>query len=230
MPTCLQIFSVVSAPNLRQCQAAVTNAETKAEAKRDQRRREILDAAKRLFAERGFHAASISEIIKRAGIARGTFYLYFNSKDAVFESILELAIHELRVRIIGVDVDEGAPPPALQLHQNVSRVLEYMLADRALIQLILAHGLPPDAPMAMRVDGFFAHVEELIASSLSYGMSVGLVRKCDASLTAAQILGSVRGGMSRLIQTQEPFEVTEVASQLIDFALHGVIVVSRFQS
>ncbi len=202
----------------------MTKAEAKAEAKRDQRRREILDAAKDLFAERGFHSASISEIIKRAGIARGTFYLYFNSKDAVFESILELAIHELQVRIIGVDVDEGAPPPALQLNQNVSRVLSYMLSDRALIQLILAHGLPPDAPMAMRVDSFFAHVEELIASSLSYGMSVGLVRQCDASLTAAQILGSVRGGMRYLIQAQESFDVTEVASQLIDFALHGVIV------
>lgn len=208
----------------------MTKAEAKAEAKRDQRRREILDAAKELFAERGFHAASISEIIKRAGIARGTFYLYFNSKDSVFESILELAIHELKLRIIGVDVHEGAPPPALQLNQNVSRVLEYMLADRALIQLILNHGLPPDAPMAMRVDGFFANVEEMLVRSLSYGMSVGLVRQCDAALTAAQILGAVRGGMRYLIQTQEPFAVAEVASQLIDFALRGVLVVDRLQS
>ncbi len=194
------------------------------EAKREMRRREILNAAKGLFAERGFHAASVSEIIKRAGIARGTFYLYFNSKDAVFESILELAIHELQVRIIGVDVEEGAPPPSLQLHENVSRVLNYMLSDSELIQLILAHGLPPDAPMAIRVDAFFGHVEELIASSLSYGMAVGLVRKCDPHLTAAQILGSVRGGMRHLIQAHKSFEVTEVASQLIDFALQGVIL------
>ncbi len=208
----------------------MTNVEAKAEAKRDQRRRQILGVAKELFAERGFHSASISEIIKSAGIARGTFYLYFNSKDAVFESILELAIDELQARIIGVDVDEGAPPPALQLHQNVSRVLEYMLADRALIQLILSHGLPPDAPMAKQVDAFFAHVEQLIASSLSYGMSVGLVRTCDPSLTAAQILGSVRGGMRHLILAPGDFEVTEVASQLIDFALHGVIVADRLPS
>jgi len=208
----------------------VTKVEAKAVAKRDQRRREILTAAKELFAERGYHSASISEIIKRAGIARGTFYLYFNSKDAVFESILELAIDELQTRIIGVDIEEGAPPPALQLNQNVSRVLEYMLSDRALIQLILRHGLPPDAPMALRVTAFFAHVETLIASSLSYGMMVGLVRKCDPSLTAAQILGSVRGGMQRLIEADETFDITEVASQLIDFALHGVIVVERLQS
>jgi len=204
----------------------VTKTEAKAQAKRGQRRREILDAAKELFAERGFHASSISDIIKRARIARGTFYLYFNSKDAVFESILELAIDELQARIIGVNLEEGAPPPAVQLHQNVSRVLEYMLADRALIQLVLGHGLPPDAPMAKRVDSFFAHVETLIETSLSYGMSVGLVRKCDPGLTAAQILGSVRGGMGRLMKSPESFEVTEVASQLIDFALRGVILAS----
>ncbi len=216
-------------PKLREGRRAVTKAEAN-EAKREMRRREILNAAKGLFAERGFHAASISEIIKRAGIARGTFYLYFNSKDAVFESILELAIHELQVRIIGVDVDEGAPPPSLQLHENVSRVLNYMLADRELIQLILAHGLPPDAPMAIRVDAFFTHVEELIATSLSYGMAVGLVRQCDAKLTAAQILGSVRGGMRYLIQAHESFEVTEVASQLIDFALQGVLLTKKIPS
>lgn len=199
-----------------------------AEQRREQRRVEILQAAKEVFAERGFHAASINEVIKRAGIARGTFYLYFTSKDAVFESILDQAILELEARIIGVDVAEGAPPPALQLHQNVSRVLQYMLGDRALIQLILDHGLPPDTKLAHRVDAFFCHVEELIAASLTYGMSVGLVRECDAALTAAQILGALRGGIRKLTDVQDEIDVTPIASQLIDFALRGVIVSTRW--
>ena len=197
---------------------------TTAEKKREHRKLEILQSAKEVFAEKGYHAASISDVIKRAGIARGTFYLYFTSKDAVFESILDLAILELQSRIIGVDVAEGAPPAVLQLHQNVSRVLEYMLADRALIQLILNHGLPPDTTLAHRVDAFFDHVEELIESSLTYGMSVGLVRKCDAGLTAAQILGALRGGIRRLTKAQDNIDVQPIAAQLIDFALRGVIV------
>ena len=56
------------------------------------------DAAKRVFAEAGYHGASINAIIERAQIARGTFYLYFESKAAVFDSILDEAMRDLRAR------------------------------------------------------------------------------------------------------------------------------------
>jgi AcrR family transcriptional regulator len=198
-----------------------------AEEKREQRRLEILQAAKRVFAERGFHSASISDIIKTAGIARGTFYLYFSSKDAAFESILDQAMQELESRIISVDVEEGAAPPALQLHENVSRILNYMLSDRLLIQLILNHGLPPDTELAKRVEAFFDHVEERIESSLTQGMAMGLVRQCDPALTASLILGSLRGGIRRLTRLQDDFDIPVVATQLIDFSLRGVISSER---
>lgn len=201
---------------------------TRFETKRVNRRLEILQSAKAVFAERGYHVASISDIIKRAGIARGTFYLYFSSKDAVFESILDQAIEDLQERIIGIDMDPGSPPPAKQLHQNVTRVLEYMLGDRALIRLILNHGLPPESDLTQRVDAFFGHVEALIEVSLSYGMSMGLVRQCDASLTAAQILGAARGALRKLTRVQEDFDTTPVATQMIDFALRGVVVPAKW--
>lgn len=50
--------------------------------------RAILDAATAEFAERGFHAASISDITRRAGVALGSFYTYFDSKDAVFRALV----------------------------------------------------------------------------------------------------------------------------------------------
>jgi len=212
----------VKTAKLGKCRA-VTKAEENAQKKRHVRRREILDAAKYVFAEHGFHATKISEIIKRASIARGTFYLYFDSKDAVFSSILTNTIEELQARITPVAVGKNAPPPAEQLHENVSRVLEYMIADRPLVHLLLAHGLSPDTSMAQQVDAFFSNITSLIKSSLRYGIRVGLLRPCDVSLTAAQILGSVQGGVLHLLQKQEPFEVTDVASNLIEFVLHGVL-------
>jgi AcrR family transcriptional regulator len=54
----------------------------------DRSRRRILAAAERLFAELGFHAASIVKITEAAGVAQGTFYLYFESKQAVFQEVL----------------------------------------------------------------------------------------------------------------------------------------------
>ena len=51
-------------------------------------RRAILDAARSEFAERGFHEASISGITRRAGVALGSFYTYFDSKDALFRALV----------------------------------------------------------------------------------------------------------------------------------------------
>ncbi len=50
--------------------------------------RALLDAAASEFGERGFHEASISAITRRAGVALGSFYTYFDSKDAVFRALV----------------------------------------------------------------------------------------------------------------------------------------------
>ncbi len=50
--------------------------------------RKLLDAAAVEFGERGFHEASVSSITRRAGVALGTFYTYFDSKDALFRALV----------------------------------------------------------------------------------------------------------------------------------------------
>jgi AcrR family transcriptional regulator len=61
--------------------------------------RKILDAAAAEFGERGFHDAGITRITQRAGVALGTFYTYFDSKEAVFRAL---------VRYFSDNVREGA--------------------------------------------------------------------------------------------------------------------------
>jgi AcrR family transcriptional regulator len=59
-------------------------------------RRKLLDAAELEFGERGFHAASISAITGRAGVAQGTFYLYFPSKEEILRELVRYMGRELR--------------------------------------------------------------------------------------------------------------------------------------
>ena len=53
------------------------------------RRQQLVDAAISVFAAKGYRVASIADIIEQAGVARGTFYLYFQSKEAVFNAALD---------------------------------------------------------------------------------------------------------------------------------------------
>ena len=191
---------------------------------RAERRRQILDAATEVFAEVGYHEASINAIIEKAEIARGTFYLYFESKAAVFDSILDNAMHELRARISRIDVDDPhAPPPQVQLRTVLVRVLEYVVGDRTLTRILLAGGRTVEAEAARRLDAFFAEVRAIIELALHHGMAMKLVRPCNKQLAAAALLGTVRGVIEALVVESVPASVDDVVNELIVLALRGVL-------
>lgn len=66
---------------------------------RETRRQQILSAATTVFARKGYRHTSVSDIIEAAGIARGTFYLYFQSKEEIFLALIDLWFAELSRRL-----------------------------------------------------------------------------------------------------------------------------------
>lgn len=200
--------------------------EEREEDRRKQREREIIESAKAVFADRGFHNASINDIIQRAAIARGTFYLYFGGKQAVFDKILDEALAELRARITRIVVGAGASgqSPQEQLRQNLVRVLDYVLRDRPLTLILLNHKQTPDVDVAARINSFFADVAAMIESSLRYGMVLELVRQCDPPLVASALLGAVRGMIEHCLHQDEAPDTGVIVDELIMFVLRGVFV------
>ncbi|MEJ2504290.1 MAG: helix-turn-helix domain containing protein, partial [Gemmatimonadota bacterium] len=59
-------------------------------------RQKLLDAAEALFGRSGFHATGVTDITRRAGVAQGTFYLYFESKEQVFTELVRHLSRSLR--------------------------------------------------------------------------------------------------------------------------------------
>ncbi len=191
---------------------------------KQERRKQIMDAAKAVFADAGYHGASINAIIDRAEIARGTFYLYFESKQAVFDSILDHAMADLRARIHRIEVEApDAPPPQVQLRAQVIATLEYIVQDRQLAILLLSAGHTPDADAAERLDQFFAEVRELLRRALETGMELQLVRACRAELVAAAMLGMIRGVVEQLVHQVNAPAIAEVVDELLLVALRGVL-------
>ncbi len=189
-----------------------------------ERRRQIIEAAKAVFADAGYHGASIHAIIERAQIARGTFYLYFASKEAVFDSILDQAMGDLRARMYRIEVDDPkAPPPQVQLRAQVVSTLEYIVRDRALAMLLLSAGHTPDAEAAERLDQFFGEVRDLLRRAFESGMEIGLLRKVQPQLAASAMLGMIRGIVEMLVTEPAAPEVEAVVDELLLVALRGVL-------
>ncbi|MDF2980479.1 MAG: TetR/AcrR family transcriptional regulator [Devosia sp.] len=151
---------------------------------------EVLDAALELFIEKGFASTRVEDIAKRAGLSKGTVYLYFPSKEALLEGLVRRAILPIADSALTTLHDyEGDPRVVL------SMVLT-MLAGRfgdpkvmAMPKLIFreAMGFPGLADMYRRevLDRVLPAVEGL----LRRGIEQGYLRQVDPSLTIRSIIG-----------------------------------------
>ena len=191
---------------------------------RSDRRAQILRAAKQVFSQKGFHSASVSDVIERAGIARGTFYLYFESKRDVFDKLLEELLVELRACIRPIDLAPGSPQPVEQLRANILRVQELVLREPEVFQILLHQARGLDAQSAALVHGFYERVLTLIERSLELGMRMGLIRPCNPAIISSCILGTVKEVAGWLIvQPKQSVDREALVDEILKFGLRGLL-------
>jgi AcrR family transcriptional regulator len=188
-----------------------------------ERRDQILHFAKHVFSKKGFHNASVSDIIESAGIARGTFYLYFASKRDIFDSLLDEVLEELRQRIRPIDLSPGSPDPLVQIKANIRRVLDFLSQDPELTQILLHHAVGLDQRSATMLQGFYERVLDLIERSLEHGLRLGLVRPCDTRIVASCIMGTMKEVADELTtRRQQVPPLDDVVEELFNFGVCGV--------
>jgi AcrR family transcriptional regulator len=188
---------------------------------REARRKQVLRHAKRIFARKGYHRTNISDIIARARIARGTFYLYFPNKRDLFEELLAQVLDELRRRIQRLRVGPGEPDPVEQLRANLRRVLGLVLAERELTDILLNHATGFDRELDNRIAEFYERVVDQIQRSLDLGITMNLVRSCDTRIAAGCILGGIKEVIAQASRARRR-DIGQLAEEILEFGLRGV--------
>jgi AcrR family transcriptional regulator len=201
----------------------------RAERRRAERREAILVAAKRVFRDKGYHQASVHDIIDDAQIARGTFYLYFSSKQEVFAQLADDFLRVTRGQVKRISLAPGADPPLLQLRANFRRVLSTVREHDDVASIILRDPISFDEESRARVNLFFDQVLTMIEDALRVGQGLGLVGACNIHIVAVTALGGLRAALNRMLAANEgdarerAFSDPErVADELMTFFLRGM--------
>ena len=205
---------------------AVDGRTRRAEAQRESRRAHILKTALAVFAERGYHQTRISDIIEAAGIARGTFYLYFHSKSAIFLELLDALLVELRDNVDGVETGPDAPPVQEQLLDTVTNIVRVVEEQRLLATIILREAVGLDEDVDHKLTEFYGNLRRFISESLQNGQRMGLVRAdVDTDIVASCILGSIKYILEQYVMhdPDEDFDVHRVGRAVLDYNLRGVL-------
>lgn len=135
------------------------------------KRERILAAAERVFADRGFYQARVSEIAKEAGVADGTIYLYFKSKDDVlislFESRMERVNRDMRVAIAS---HEGAPN---KIRAFVRHFMELVQSNPELAEVLCVELRQSSKFMKEYSNPRFAEFLKILAAIVKDGQAAG---------------------------------------------------------
>jgi AcrR family transcriptional regulator len=192
------------------------------EMEREVRKQALLDAAKDLFAQVGYDGTTIESIAHRAGMAKGSFYLHYRSKEEIFRALMEMLGDQIisEIQAIGqgtADIEErltGIAEVILRFHAESSH--PWLL-------IIMEKGLERHEVM----EHFFKkrkQVMEGINVVISEAMKDGKIIEDDPDRLSSMFLGCINGTVVRICCFGEELEARKEAQWLTRRFLDGALV------
>ncbi|MCK6525466.1 TetR/AcrR family transcriptional regulator [Myxococcota bacterium] len=162
--------------------------------------RRLLLAAESELAERGFHAASLNDILKAAGTSKGSFYHHFEDKEALFVAVLRAGLADLPaepLRLSGKDLRAA-------LTQSAAQLMAWSLSHPHFVPLCKTfYGLYGEGRWP-KVQALWAEAEALVVAELSEAQARGLVRDDLPAPLLATLVMTVSSALDRAMLDQPP--------------------------
>ncbi len=188
-----------------------------------ERRQQILGVARDVFARRGYHAAKVDDIVAAAGVARGTFYLYFQDKRAIFGEIVDRTIARLGIAIVRVDPRDTVRSVADQIRENIRRIVRVLLDDRATTKILLTDALGVDPAFDQKLLSFYDEMSSMLERSLSDGQSLSVVREGDVRLFSWLTMGAIKEVMFQIVQRGAAYDEDLLVDGVFTFFRKGFL-------
>jgi AcrR family transcriptional regulator len=191
---------------------------------RDERRQTLLDAGRALFERKGYHATTVDDITREAGVAKGTFYLYFDEKRDLFYEVIRgfMAL----VKDIGASVraDDSSPHDFFaRVERAAQRLMAIFVENRELARLAYRESMGLDPRLEEMLAGFYREIAGLQADNVRAAVQLGLIRDVDPLLCAYAHIGMVERVLLALIAAPGDFPPPEVVvRELVALAFDGL--------
>ena len=193
-----------------------------------QRRQEILAAARDLFARRGYHQTTIDDIVAEAGVARGTYYLYFEDKRAVFSDLIDRFSQRLSMAIVRIVTGDPQNSVGQQVRENLRAILGVCLAERAMTKILFTDAAGIDSAFDRKLQNFYDTVVQLLTESVNEGQALGIVRDGEPKVLAYLTLGALKELLYQAVTLGLSEESADVLTQqMYSFLSEGYLRVGE---
>jgi AcrR family transcriptional regulator len=199
------------------------------DARRAEQRERLLDAARDVFAERGYAEAAIEEIVSRARVSRTTFYVFFANKEECLLAAFELGLERIGAAVVSAVAETAGQsiPPAARVRAEVRAVASALAADPAMARIVLIEivGATPACERARaRARHAAAKIIELQLEQYEHWRKRSPLERRIASLAAMAAIGEP---ISELVATGSVGEWEELVDPISEFVGRGLLAPER---
>jgi len=157
----------------------------------------VIEAATRIFSQKGFHSTNMREIAEEAKVAIGTIYHYFQSKEEILIEIFRQEMEE-RKRFL-----EELRKSGLSILEQIKKVLEMhfnrIKENKELVKLLLIERLEPTEKLKKELQLLYEEVADYIEAIVREGISKKDIEPCNPTIAAYAVLGVIESVTSRAV-------------------------------
>ncbi|MBW1729540.1 MAG: TetR/AcrR family transcriptional regulator [Deltaproteobacteria bacterium] len=182
----------------------------------------IIEAATKIFAEKGFYQSRVSDIAREAGVADGTIYIYFDNKDdiliSLFEEQMRLVLENMISKISSLD------DPAEKLKAFALTHLRLVEENQSMAEIIQVELRQSSKFIKEYKNEQFAKYLEIIAQIIQEGQQKGVFRKDIIPGIAKRAFFGALDEMSRfwVLSSRRDYDIKTAALQISQYFLEGM--------
>jgi AcrR family transcriptional regulator len=185
-----------------------------------QRHARILDAAVRVFADKGYHGTLVDEIALEAETSKGGVYFHFPNKQAIFLALLDKLAAMLRERVEVAVAKHDQPVARAEAALEV--VLETFASHRRLSRLFMVEALGAGPEFNVRMIAIRASFADLIRKHLDDAVAAGAIPPIDTATTATAWFGAVNEVVTHWTLSEQPGNLLDVYPTIRALLLRGI--------
>jgi TetR/AcrR family fatty acid metabolism transcriptional regulator len=155
------------------------------------RKNQILDAAKKLIARKGYYQTHVEDVLHEVKMGRGTFYLYFKNKEDLFISILEKFLDEWEEAVLATTMNPDRSDLQAYFQSLITRSLQFFKQNEDLCNIYLRIGPGINEIFEPYIERFEQKMLKYVIDELKRGLQAGFFRKdLDIEVVANIIVGA----------------------------------------
>jgi AcrR family transcriptional regulator len=192
---------------------------------KEERKLDILRVAAEVFTQRGYRPTTIDALVEAAGISKGLFYIYFDSKKQAFIELIEsffegfAAVLEENHRHLEEAFASRADVTTILTiwRDNILRILKYHFDNPNLTFVVYQEALGSDEDFSERVNELSEHASKMVAEEFKMMAESGALRTSDVELVADVTMGSVVYVIMDFLLRKKWTDIDSLADKLLDY-------------